>query len=604
MADPWGLPARARRRTIGPLPRAAAAVAIATIGPTRLFWAQSGPQRQGAVVLLVAVVALAVGLLPGRARLARLAGSSAVAVIGVAAVHATIGVRSLVAALVVVAVVGAALGAWEKPSHLRSGLAVAMAALGMGAWHRTGQPNWAIAGAAAGALLVVAMDRWPAASAADHSVRRAIVRVVAGIAHAVLFVVTAVLLYLPGVIARAGRRFVRRRDGWRPTEADAATDRRVASEPFGATAPRVRRQRLGVGALVIVALVGGLVAWRRAQPPERVIVSVPPAGSTTAAPSTPPGMSGAVRYSQTAAGAGLPWADRVQREQLALPLPPDPVTGFSVGDYRTRYTNVRDGARKTVEPTTSDAPTVWLVGGSAAFGIGQRDDHSLASELVRQGDAAGHPMRVVSLGVPGYSLWQEYQLVLARLASGGERPDLVLFYDGFNDLIQSFVPAITVGTTWDRPAMYDPAAMKRFRSMETDEVQAQMRALGGPEELGRQIARRYVRLQDLVRSQLEAEGIPTAFAFQPDATASPANLARVERRYALPVLRSDSVDLFASTARSTVSALPSQVIDLHDLFADTDAPVFIDLVHTNEVGAQRVAKALVPRIAPQLEPAR
>ena len=77
------------------------------------------------------------------------------------------------------------------------------------------------------------------------------------------------------------------------------------------------------------------------------------------------------------------------------------------------------------------------MGGSTMFGSFQRDGHTIPSEFARLAEADGIPVRVVNYGQLAYVNWQEV-LLLQQLASGSSRPDLAVFYDGYNDLLSQF----------------------------------------------------------------------------------------------------------------------------------------------------------------------
>ena len=69
------------------------------------------------------------------------------------------------------------------------------------------------------------------------------------------------------------------------------------------------------------------------------------------------------------------------------------------------------------------------------FGLYQRDEHTIPSEFARLAEADGIPLRVVNYGSLAYVNWQEV-LLLEQLVTGGSEPDLAVFYDGFNELVQ------------------------------------------------------------------------------------------------------------------------------------------------------------------------
>ena len=68
------------------------------------------------------------------------------------------------------------------------------------------------------------------------------------------------------------------------------------------------------------------------------------------------------------------------------------------------------------------------------FGVGQRDEHTIPSEVARLAEDDGVALEVHNYGLPGWVAWQEVQY-LERLLARGERYDLAVFYDGFNELL-------------------------------------------------------------------------------------------------------------------------------------------------------------------------
>lgn len=118
----------------------------------------------------------------------------------------------------------------------------------------------------------------------------------------------------------------------------------------------------------------------------------------------------------------------------AAPLP-NPYLGFNWPDHQGKYVNVQNGERKSYEPPglTDDSPEVWFFGGSALYGFGsQRDEHTVPSEFARAAERDGIRVRVRNFGSPAYVNYQEVSLLAKLLASGGT-PDLVIFFDGYND---------------------------------------------------------------------------------------------------------------------------------------------------------------------------
>jgi lysophospholipase L1-like esterase len=103
-----------------------------------------------------------------------------------------------------------------------------------------------------------------------------------------------------------------------------------------------------------------------------------------------------------------------------------------------------DGLRHTSHNgLTSSASTkrlfrVFMFGGSTMLGTGASDDYTIPSALVRDLAQRGiGGVEIINFGQGGYVSTQEIILLLAQL-SRGNRPDLVIFYDGCNDTFSAF----------------------------------------------------------------------------------------------------------------------------------------------------------------------
>ncbi|WP_089729437.1 SGNH/GDSL hydrolase family protein [Candidatus Thiosymbion oneisti] len=112
--------------------------------------------------------------------------------------------------------------------------------------------------------------------------------------------------------------------------------------------------------------------------------------------------------------------------------------------YRSGYLNVdQNGLRATWNPPTRDGTDdpppvrVFTFGGSTMWGWGARDDHTIASYLSKLLHEQGYRAEVTNYGQLGYVTTQEV-IALLRCIQRGEVPDIVLFYDGINDVVSSY----------------------------------------------------------------------------------------------------------------------------------------------------------------------
>ena len=87
--------------------------------------------------------------------------------------------------------------------------------------------------------------------------------------------------------------------------------------------------------------------------------------------------------------------------------------------------------------------------------------------------------------------------------------------------------------------------------------------------------------------------------FQPDAFSSPSQRAQVSGLYrVLPqLLRTETLGRVLS---ATSSLLSPDVVDLRDVFDKEPRPVLLDMVHTNERGAELVAASMYPLVRASL----
>lgn len=103
-------------------------------------------------------------------------------------------------------------------------------------------------------------------------------------------------------------------------------------------------------------------------------------------------------------------------------------------DFAGRYAHVRDGLRQTTDQPSAVHHTLWLFGGSTIFDVEVPDEDTVASELQRliNGVAPG-TWRVVNAGAITVTSAQELERLKTLAISAG---DLVVFYDGVNDITQ------------------------------------------------------------------------------------------------------------------------------------------------------------------------
>ncbi|HWJ96961.1 MAG TPA: SGNH/GDSL hydrolase family protein [Acidimicrobiales bacterium] len=421
-------------------------------------------------------------------------------------------------------------------------------------------------------VLIMALARYQlayAAPAADAAVDRGIRQVVRAVGHAftaVLFVVPALLAVLVGVVGRlVGSDPLHRTTGWSPVP---------SADGSGAERSRGRTPRLALAATAIILLAATTV-W--------VVRDRSSAGT---------GKTVSAIVPRAEALQGQEDIDEVLEEEGAVfrSYQPDPVVGWNLPErFDGSAVSVEDHRRTTVQ-AADRGPLVWLFGGSTMFGSNQRDDRTIASRFAAISTANGRPVRVVNWGRHAFTAYQQAQLLQHELRRADELPDLVVFYDGFNDV------AVGVGTSLlEGPSTEPPRAPSIAEGSPAEPSRGRPRWMT-PAQRYDQIAADYRKAGDLARRAAAAHGIDVVRVWQPSAfTRRP--LTRGERVQLARLGIDDQALQTLRTAHEEVGRrLPPSVIDLSG--ALDDAPtVFVDEVHTNERGAELVAEALESALA-------
>jgi hypothetical protein len=286
---------------------------------------------------------------------------------------------------------------------------------------------------------------------------------------------------------------------------------------------------------------------------------------------------------------------------------------FVTKNVSTRYVNVTDGRRRSWQPPACDCPTVrvWAFGGSTGYGYFQRDDHTLSSELARLAFADGVRLEVTNFSVPAYTLWQEVARFQYLLTIEPEAPELVLFYDGANELgiqigrnIEGYGDDESPGSALDGPMrVLFPRALGilGWSSSPLDELLGATVARRGPtpylppEQVAEHALARYSQSVDAARTVARGSGVEAAFSWQPLFDPEHPQLAE-------PEASADGVaDEWGATVRAAASSLPAGITNLSTVLDDLDRPVYLDQMHLNEYGTRVVAAAWYEQLRPTFD---
>jgi lysophospholipase L1-like esterase len=270
-------------------------------------------------------------------------------------------------------------------------------------------------------------------------------------------------------------------------------------------------------------------------------------------------------------------------------------------------------------------PRVFFLGGSAAWGSGVRDDHTIASELARWLAAHGAPALVTNYGESGYVSTQAL-LVLVRELQRGAVPDTVVLYGGALDVSSATAAVGRVGVPLNegnREREFDllrharrlvPAALRVLAARSALVKLAGLHPLYPPPPappltpaLADAVAGELATNRRILAALAASYGFRLIWVWEPSILEKP-RLTAYERSYFnrvpaplrgwQPVMvgRLRREWSMSSCGGSASGDAACEVLFLDDLFAPIAAPRFIDQSHTSETANAEVAAAIGGRL--------
>jgi lysophospholipase L1-like esterase len=182
--------------------------------------------------------------------------------------------------------------------------------------------------------------------------------------------------------------------------------------------------------------------------------------------------------------ADKPWTAQLIRDERSASLANARYAPFTVWK-RPSYTSPTvtiDEAGRRVVPAASHDPEalkVFFFGGSTMWGSSSPDGETIPNQVVELSRGlSGRPLRGVNYGE---SAWVSTQSVIAlqQALQHGEMPDIVIFYEGVNDILM----ALTNGSAYEHAdygriaALFNDSDRGRGRAFRTPSLRALARVL-------------------------------------------------------------------------------------------------------------------------------
>ncbi len=137
------------------------------------------------------------------------------------------------------------------------------------------------------------------------------------------------------------------------------------------------------------------------------------------------------------------WVKKLHQEETAVRYQWHPYIYWRGQPVKGEFVNIDErGLRQTRNKSNTeiDAPRkikIFMFGGSTMWGTGARDGYTIPSHLATLlTKTNGLAVEVTNFGQGGYVSTQEHIALLRELQSGNI-PDLVIFYDGVNDVLSA-----------------------------------------------------------------------------------------------------------------------------------------------------------------------
>jgi lysophospholipase L1-like esterase len=299
----------------------------------------------------------------------------------------------------------------------------------------------------------------------------------------------------------------------------------------------------------------------------------------------------------------------------------EPYVTWRRGPFDGETINIdSEGIRETPGAAcTEDAYTVFAFGGSTMWGTGSPDGHTIPAYL--QKGLAGQldrPVCVVNFGELAYVSTQSL-IRLERQLQRGQVPDLVIFYDGINDVYAAYqsgqagvhqnlgdIRAVFEGQ--ERPSSLWLQSTNTFRLLNRVLSRMNREQPVGPtyktmgvaaEPLASNIVQVYAQNVQMVDALAQKYGFAIHFFWQP--VIAIGNKALTEDEEALRLaMDPDLVTLFELTyeqVKESVS-LPN-LYDIAGVFDEETAGIWIDNWHVTPAGNERIAQAMLAIIEAQ-----
>lgn len=298
----------------------------------------------------------------------------------------------------------------------------------------------------------------------------------------------------------------------------------------------------------------------------------------------------------------------------------EPYSLWKNPDFSSKTFTVEQGYRKTVQSAynqTDSAVTVWMFGGSTMFCADTPDDWTISSRLAAKLKEA-YPNRkftIQNYGLPGFVNDQE-AVLLSKLLMQGKRPDVVIFYDGFNEghlkvamakpmahgfyslydqIYRSIKERLWANLVW-KSSLLTLVMRSRTAEMQFEKDENILKARS------EEVCTSYVNTITYVQNLAEMYKFKAYFFWQPSLLTAPKPLVSSEATLKTMMQGSNGkgYEILLETVRRRVFDNPTFPIktafNINNAFENVKETAFVDYAHLGPYGNDSIADAMLKNL--------
>jgi hypothetical protein len=273
---------------------------------------------------------------------------------------------------------------------------------------------------------------------------------------------------------------------------------------------------------------------------------------------------------------------------------------ITIGDFDGSFIKIKDGRRVTVDSNGLRKQRVLVFGGSTIFCAEVPDLLTSSSQLQQLILENNLDFDVLNYGIPGLRIENQFNILknVPDLGPG----DIVVFYDGVNDLIRVFEEGLKRHKNqapWRQLNIFSLAVEKRSSLFKHISISGYVDNIGVADEYldsgaSQYISDNWLKYEELARELVQKSGADFVHILQPNwLTYKKLSESDSEDK------RFSDMRLIHEILRSVASQNPG-IVDFSDkLNALKDTP-FFDWAHLDEIGNNKIAEEMFAVLEPLL----